>query len=220
LNESRQNSPKILWLSPKKLTFEWEETVGAHLPWGYREVGKKSVLIIAEEGKDLFFLENGDEGGYFKDLLCWFCQNSISLGKLGHAPTCLLGKYILDITICKNFIPGACFGENMDNDIGERRRIAKKILPIIEWQSCGECRFFNADKFYKFIGNDEGGAVIENPSAQYCEILHALPKPNYGRTCRHFELSRETSKRKMFESRKRHLRGYLTRLEALENNRK
>ncbi len=212
MNESRQNSSKVLWLSPKKLVFEWKEGLGVHFPWGYCDVGNKTVLIIAQEGKDLFFVENGEAGGYFKDLLCWFCQNSINLGKLGHAPTCLLGKYILDVTICKDFVPGACFGENMDNDVGERRLTAEKILPLIEWQSCGECKFFNTDKAFKSIDNDDGGVVVEDLSARFCEILHALPKPHYGRKCKRFEISGEPCKRKLIEARKKSLIDYLTSL--------
>lgn len=215
-NKEKEGQPKIQWLSSKKIAFEWKETVGVYSPWGYREVGKKPILIIAEEGKHLFFLENGESGGYFKDLLCWFCQNAISLGKLGHAPTCLVGKYILDVTICKDFIPGPCFGENIDNDFGERRKMAEKILPLIQWQSCSECRFFNTDRAYQFIGTEENGKVFENPSGRFCEVIHTLPKLHYGRTCKRFELSREPSKRKMLEDQKKSLSDYITSLKALE----
>ena len=99
------DSQKVQWLSPKKLVFIWEEKINEHFPWGYAEIGKKQIIVIAEEGKDLFFVESGENGGYHKDSLCWFCQNSIDLKKSGHAPTCLLGKYILDVTVCKNFAP-------------------------------------------------------------------------------------------------------------------
>jgi len=52
------------WLSPNQLAFEWETTFGKVFPWGYQEVGKKRVLVIAEEGKNLFFLGNGENSGY------------------------------------------------------------------------------------------------------------------------------------------------------------
>jgi hypothetical protein len=218
-NKEKEGPPKVQWLSPQKLAFEWKETVGVHFPWGYLEVGKKPVLIIAEEGKRLFFLENGENGGYFKDLLCWFCQNAISLGKLGHAPTCLLGTYIFDVTICKDFTPGPSFGENMDNDVGERRIMAEKMFPLIQWQSCSECRFFNTEKAYQFIGTDEAGIVVENPSTRFCEILHSLPQLHYGITCKSFEISRDPSKRRMWEDQKKSLSNYIKGLKAFETKR-
>jgi hypothetical protein len=217
LNNGQETNKKVLWLSPKKLVFEWKKMVGVHFPWGYSELGEKSALIIAEEGKDLFFVDNGGDEGYFKDLLCWYCQNSISLRKLGHVPTCLLGKYIFDITICQDFIPGPSFGENMDNDVGERRIMAEKILPLIQWQRCNECQFFNNDKAYQFIGTDEAGIAVENPLGRFCKILHSLPKLHYGKTCKHFEMSKNPLKVKVLEDQKKSLYDYIKSLKTLEN---
>jgi hypothetical protein len=207
---------KMIWLSPKKLAFEWEKTFGEHFDWGYEVLGKKKILVTAEEGKDLFFLD-GENSGYSKfDMLCCFCENSISLGRFGHASTCLLGKYIRDVTLCKDFAPGHSFGEDKDRDMGERLKMAENVLPKIQWQDCWDCKFFNTKNVYRIIGNDENGEIIENPSARFCEILHRLPEPGYGRVCKNFEVSQNPQKRARYEGRKRWLRDYLAELKDLE----
>lgn len=212
------DSQKIQWLSPKKLAFIWEEKIGEHFPWGYAEIGKKQIIVIAEEGEDLFFVESGENGGYHKDRLCWFCQNSIDLGKLGHAPTCLLGKYILDVTICKNFAPGPCFGEEKEKDMGKRRRMAEKVFSSIQWQNCWDCRFFNTENAYKIVGSEEDGQIFEKPSARFCQILHALPKFSAGRTCTNFKVSEDPDNKSAFERRIKMFHDYIESLTTLEKS--
>jgi hypothetical protein len=198
---------KMMWLSPKKFVFEWASE-------------ERKILVIAQEGNDLFFLDNGENGGYSKcDMLCWFCENSIRLGRLGHASTCLLGKYILDVTLCKDFVPGPSFGENKGKDL-VRLNIAEKIRPKIEWQHCCECQFFNTENVVKFVGDDERGVVIEDSSARFCEILRRLPEHGYGRICKNFSVSEDPQTRAHYEGQKRWLFDYLAELKDLEKHRK
>jgi hypothetical protein len=214
--KQEKKKPKMIWLSPKKFTFEWEKTIGEHFDWGYKVIGKKKILVTAEEGKDLFFLD-GKNSGYSKyDMLCCFCENSISLGRFGHISTCLLGKYIRDVTLCKDFAPGSSFGEDKERDVGERLKMAENVLPKIEWQDCGMCKFFNTKNVYRMIGNDEDGEIIENPSARFCEILHRLPEPGYGRVCKDFEVSEKPYKKANYEGQKKALCDYIASLKTLE----
>jgi len=80
MKKQNWHKPKMKWLSPNQLAFEWVTTFGMVFPWGYQDMGKKRVLVIAEAGKNLFFLDNGENSGYSgQDILCCFCGNGINL---------------------------------------------------------------------------------------------------------------------------------------------
>ena len=82
--KTASQSHKILWLSPTKFVFEWEQDLTLHFPWGLESYGKKKILAIAEKDKDLYFIDGMENSGYYKqDRLCFFCENGIDLKLLG-----------------------------------------------------------------------------------------------------------------------------------------
>ena len=202
------------WLSSKMVVFEWETTVGKHFPWGYQVIGKKKILVFAEEGKDLYFAENGDYGGYFKNAyLCHLCANGINLGRSGYAPNCLLGKNCVGVKFCLDFVRGPSFGENKTTDIGERREAAEKVFPNIIWYRCYYCENWNSKGVITFAPD---GKVYENPDVAFCEILGRKPECDYYKTCGDFEVSHEPHKREAFFGPQRQLRKYLEELKIQE----
>ena len=191
LKERKQNATKVLWLSPRKFVFEWETDHGTHFPWGYEVTGRKKLVVISEQGKNLYFLDERDESGYSEfDVLCFFCDYGIDLRLVycGDVPSCLLGKDCGWVTFCRDFVLGPSFGESKERDIGERREAAGKVLSKIVWQHCVDCEHWNNKGVYTIA--DDGG-VYENPEAAFCKILGRKPEIGYWKNCRSFEVSRD-----------------------------
>lgn len=214
MNQKKHSKQKVVWLSPRKLVFEWETEVDSHFPWGYQVTEKKKILVIAEEGKDLYFLE---DGGFSTehDVLCFFCDYGIDLRLVycGFVPSCLLGKDCGWVKFCRDFVPGPSFGEDKKRDMGERREAAEKVLAKIVWQNCSDCEHWNNKGVYTFA--DDGG-VYENLEAAFCEILGKKPEIGYWKNCRSFEVSRNPEKRADYERRTTRLRDYIAELRVLE----
>lgn len=214
MRNKKKTSQKMAWLSPRKLAFMYERTVGEHFPWGYQVIGKKKILVFAEEGKALYFSEDGDYGGYSEnDYLCYFCSNGINLGQSGYAPNCLLGKHCVGVKFCRDFLRGPSFGENKKTDVGERREAAEKVFPNIIWHRCYNCENWNDESVITFAPD---GKVYEDLDAAFCEILGRKPKCDYYKTCRRFEVSHDPQKREDFFRPQRQLRKYIEELKILE----
>jgi len=217
MNPEKDGEQKVVWLSSRKLVFEWETEVGSHFPWGYEVTGKKKVLVTAEEGKDLYFLE---DGGYSTDMdmLCFFCEYGIDwrLAYRGDVPSCLLGKDCGWVKFCRDFVPGPPFGENRERDMGKRREAAERILQKIVWQRCVDCEHWNTGGVYTFATD---GGVYEDREAAFCEILGMKPELGFWKSCKSFEVSRDPGKRADYERHSRRLRDYIEELKALEKQR-
>jgi hypothetical protein len=210
----KRELPKVLWLSSHMLVFEWEREVGEHFPWGYTIIGKKKVLVFAEEGKDLYFLDDGDYRGYSEnDVLCYFCTFGINLGRSGYAPNCLLGKHCIGVKFCRDFLPGPSFGENKELDIGTRREMAEKVFPNIVWHRCFDCEYWNS-KNVVTVAPD--GSIYKDPDAAFCEVLGRKPERGYYLTCKSFEVSHDPERRDDFFRPQRKLREYIEELKMLE----
>ena len=207
-------SHKVLWLSPTKFVFEWEQDLTLRFPWGLESYGKKKMLVFAEEGKNLYFSEEGDYGVYSEnDYLCYLCANGINLGQSGYAPNCLLGKNCVGVKFCRDFVRGPSFGENKTMDVGERREAAEKVFPNIIWRRCSYCENWNSKGVITFAPD---GKVYENLDVAFCEILGRKPECDYFKTCGDFEVSHEPHKREAFFGPQRQLRKYLEELKIQE----
>lgn len=211
MDRGNDDEQKVVWLSPRKLVFEWETEVGHHFPWGYEVTGKKKILVIAEEGKDLYFLE---DGGFSteNDVLCFFCDYGIDLRLVhrGDVPSCLLGKDCGWVKFCRYFTPGPTFGQNKKKDMGERRRRAEKILQKIIWEHCIYCEHWNTKNVVKTY-REGGTTFIESDYKNaFCEIRE---RPHHWKTpCRNFKLTKDQKKRAQFERQKSKLREYIREL--------
>jgi len=211
--EKMKNKIKMLWLSPTKFVFEWEQTLNKLFPWGLERYGKKKMLVIAEKEKDLYFLDGMENGGYYKqDILCFFCENGIDLKLLGggYVETCLAGKEWIGVKFCRDFVPGPTFGEHKEKDI-TRREVAEKLLPKIVWQDCLNCKFWNNNNELT-ISSD--GSIYMDFDAAFCELLGKKPEPGYWRTRKTFEISPE--KKVRYEQDSSRMLNYVNDLKSLE----
>jgi len=207
--------PKEMWLSPGKFVFESP----FRLDFSYddvRELGlyrEKKVLIVAEQGHDLRFLEGNSS---MPDMLCWFCQYGFSpfLSSRGDVCSCLLGKDSGWVKFCRDFVPGLTFGQNKRRDMGKRRERAEEVVSKIVWEHCIYCEHWNTENVVKTYS--EGGATfIESDSKNaFCEIKE---KPHYWKTlCRKFRLTEDPKKRVQFELQKSKLQEYIRELKEHE----
>jgi len=71
------------------MVFEWERK---HDSVGPQRSKTRKELVISQEGKDLYFLKEGERSRL--DQLCFFCEFGISHLLIGDFdfPSCLLGK--------------------------------------------------------------------------------------------------------------------------------
>lgn len=204
------------WLSPNRFVFEWQRPLTKAFPSGIETCETKVVLVIAEKGKNLYFLE---DGGHFAkiDVLCWFCENSISLGRpMGTAPTCLRGIYFIGTKFCLEFSPGLPFGESWERDAGKRREIAERLLPKMSWQCCNDCAHWDTKNAYRRLTKVERKMLFEKTNSKFCEILMKEPDWEYPETCRNFEVSHELEKRERFFLQQKILRDYIEELKEFE----
>lgn len=204
-----------MWLSPSKFVFESP----SKMDFSYGDLcelglcGKKKVLIVAEQGQDLHFLEGNSS---MPDQLCWFCGNGISpfLLSRGDVLSCLLGKNSGWVKFCRDFVPGLTFGRNKRRDMGERRRRAGKIFSKIIWEHCIYCEHWNTENVVK-IYPEGGKTFIESAYTNaFCEIREG---PHHWKTpCRNFKLTKDSKKRAQFERQKSKLREYIQELKENE----
>ena len=99
-------------------------------PCGLEIYGKKKMLVIAENDKDLYFLDGIENSGYYKqDILCFFCENGIDPKLLGggYVENCLAGKEWIGVKFCHDFVPGPVFGQKREKD-PTKTGAAEKLL--------------------------------------------------------------------------------------------
>lgn len=214
ITKRKRGMPKVMWLSPCKFVFESPSKMDFNYD-DLRELGlygKKKVLIVAEQGQDLRFLEGN---GSMPDELCWFCDNGISpfLLSRGDVPSCLLGKHCGWVKFCKDFAPGLAFGQDKKHDTGERRMKAEKVLSKIVWNHCIYCEHRDTENVTKVYSEAANFNELDSKNA-FCKIRQT---PHHGKaTCRKFKLSRNREQRARFECQKRKLQEYIRELKKNE----
>lgn len=194
----------------------------------------KKELVISQEGKDLYFLTNNG-GRSNLDFLCFFCEFGFSLNLIGSydLPSCLLGKDCGWVMFCRDFKPGAPFGEDKKRDLGERLIDAEKIFHKIVWQDCDYCEHWNTDNVVKviesgkekslkdndctpLIANGNISAILIDEKSAFCNLLGRLPDLSFGKTCKSFTISKKKDINSNYEKRKSQLKDYIDNLRVKE----
>jgi hypothetical protein len=209
--KAESQSHKILWLSPTKFVFKWEQDLTLLFPWGLESYGKKKMLVIAEKDKDLYFIDGMENSGYYKqDRLCFFCQNGIDLKLLGggYLENCLAGKEWIGVKFCCDFVPGPAFGQNREKDLA-KISVAEKLLPKIRWQDCLNCKFWDS---INFVNHSDQSMYIDN----FCGVLGKKPENSYGKTCKSFEISPKIKAK--YEQDSMRMVNYINDLKSIENS--
>jgi hypothetical protein len=209
--KTASQSNKMLWLSPTKFVFEWEQALTTLFPWGLESYGKKKMLLIAEKDKDLYFIDNIENSGYYKqDILCFFCENGIGPKLLGggYVENCLAGKEWIGVKFCRDFVPGPAFGQERKKDL-THIRVAEKLLPKIIWQDCLNCKFWKTND----ITDCTDGSMYMDT---FCRILGKKPESSFGRTCESFEIAPEMKVK--YEHDSKRLLNYINNLKSREKS--
>jgi DNA-directed RNA polymerase subunit F len=179
------------------------------LPWGLESYGKKKMLLIAEKDKDLYFIDNIENSGYYKqDILCFFCENGIDPKLLGggYVENCLARKEWIGVKFCRDFVPGPAFGQNREKDL-TNIEVAAKLLPKIMCRDSLNCKFWNINNITDYT---EGSMYIDT----FCGILGKKPETSYCRTCKSFEISLEMKVK--YEQDSRRMLNYINDLKSME----
>lgn len=215
MTKRKRGMPKVMWLSPSKFVFESP----SKMDFSYDDLrelglyGKKKVLIVAEQGQDLRFLEGNSS---MPDELCWFCKHGFSpfLLNRGDVSGCLLGKNCGWVKFCKDFVPGLTFGQNKRGDMGTRRRRAEEVLSKMLFEHCAYCQHWNTEEVVKTLPAKGGDDIIIDSHAAFCGIQKS---PHDWKTpCQNFRLTRNPKERARLEHQKTQLRDYVQKLKSME----
>jgi hypothetical protein len=191
MTKRKRGLPKVMWLSPSKFVFESP----SKMDFSYDDLrelglyGKKKVLIVAERGQDLRFLEGNSS---MPDELCWFCEYGFSpfLLSRGDVSGCLFGNNCGWQKFCESFVPGLTFGQDRNRDMGPRRRKAEEVFSKI-FERCDHCLH-----------------------VAFCEVRR---KPHHWKTpCKNFKLTSNSKKIAESERQRRQLCDYIQELKMME----
>lgn len=228
MKKSKRKSLKVKWIDKHTMVFEWKRDLT--VPWNSQVYGTKKELVISQEGKDLYFLMNNG-GRSDLDFLWFFCEFGLSLDLIGSydLQSCLLGKDCGWVMFCRDFKPGTPFGEDKDQDLGERLITAEKISRKIVWQECNYCEHWNKDNVVRiidggkerpikdndlFITNENVSDLIIDEKSAFCNLLAGLPDLGFGKTCKNFTISKKKDVKSSYEKTKSQFKNYIDSLKV------